>query len=110
MYLSSSEEEGDDSIEVSQRLAAFAYTAKVGEISEWKSKGLSTPVVLGQDIMCVKTGLVLLCGSNIIFIKPLAACRGPGLTTAVLVTVCVGTMGQSFGQRTPGPWATRSHG
>lgn len=45
MCASPSEEEGEDSTEVSQRLAAFAYTAKVGEISEWMSKSLSAPVV-----------------------------------------------------------------
>lgn len=52
MCASPLEEEGDDSTEVSQRLAAFAYAAKVGEISEWVSKSLSAPFVLSQDIVC----------------------------------------------------------
>lgn len=46
--------------------------------------------------MCVKTGLVLLCGSSIIFVEPLADCYKPGLSTVVLVAFRMGIMRQSF--------------
>lgn len=101
MLVSSLEEEGGHSVEVSQgehkhqRLLAFAHTTKLGETAEQISKGLSTPFVLSQDIMCVKTGLVLLGGSSI-FVEPLADCCRPELRAAVLVAFHMGIMRQSF--------------
>lgn len=57
-----------------QRLLTFVHTAELGETPEQISKALSVPFVFRQDIMCIETGLVLLCGSSVIFVEPLADC------------------------------------
>lgn len=46
--------------------------------------------------MCVKTGLVLLCESSVIFEEPLADGYRPHVSTVVLVAVCMAIMRQSF--------------
>lgn len=44
--------------------------------------------------MCIKTGLVLLCGSSVV--EPLADCYRPDLSTVVLVAFCMSIVRQSF--------------
>lgn len=46
--------------------------------------------------MCVKTGLVLLCGSSVVFVEPLADCYRPDLSIIVLVAFRMGIMRPSF--------------
>lgn len=46
--------------------------------------------------MCVRTGLVLLSGSSVVFVEPLADCHGPDFSTVVLVAFHMGVMRQRF--------------